>query len=271
VATRFVINQTHPCTLAFFRYAIGTVCIFIPLMAAARVPFARRDLLPLSLLGIVQFGVVVALLNFALQFIPSGRAALIFATLPLQTMIIAAFFGYERLTLAKSVGVVLTVIGVGFVIGQNVFGEAQARGWMGDAAVFVSAFSAAFCSVLYRPYLQRYPTLQVSGFSMMASVFFLAVLAAREGLFSTLPHFTPGGWSAVLFIGISSGVGYYLWLWALNHTTPTRVTIFLALNPITAAGLGFLFLDEKVTDSLLIGIACVVLGLGAAVYGRSSS
>ncbi|MBI5082794.1 MAG: EamA family transporter [Chloroflexi bacterium] len=264
VATRFVIDQTHPGSLAFLRYSIGAVCLLLPLLASARVPFSKRDLLPLSLLGIIQFGVVVALLNYALQYIPSARAAIIFATVPFQTMVFATVFNYERLTFPKIFGVILTIIGVGFVLGERVLQAGNTQGWLGDIAVFISASSAAVCSVLYRPYLQRYPTLQISSFAMFASVVFLAFLAAGENFFTAFPRFTSEGWVAVFFIGISSGIGYYLWLWALNNTSPTKVTIFLALNPITAAGLGAFFLGENITVTLLIGIVCVVLGLVAA-------
>jgi len=263
VATRFVIDQTHPGSLAFLRYSIGVICLVLPLLASPRVPFARKDLLPLSLLGIIQFGIVITLLNYALQFIPSARASLIFATLPLQAMAIAALLGYERLTVAKSLGVFLTIIGVGFVLGERIFYEGNAQ-WTGEIAAFLSAFAAAACSVLYRPYLRKYPTLQVTSFAMLASVVFLALLAAREGFFSIFPLFTPKGWFAVLFIGISSGIGYYLWLWALKNTSPTRATIFLSLNPITAAGLGAFLLGERITLTLFIGIICVLSGLGVA-------
>lgn len=54
---------------------------------------------------------------------------------------------------------------------------------------------------------------------------------------------------AVGFIGVSSGIGYYLWLWALNHTTPTKVTVFLALSPVTATILGGVFLAERVSTT----------------------
>src|SRR5207244_4564844 len=86
--------------------------------------------------------------------------------------------------------------------------------------------------------LERYPTLAMSAVAMLASVGFLAVLAAGEGFFGSLPRFTAGGWLAVLYIGIGSGGGYYLWLWALGHATPTQVTVFLALSPVTATVLG---------------------------------
>ncbi|MCG8360500.1 MAG: permease, partial [Kiloniellales bacterium] len=57
VATRFVIEQTDPASLALLRYLIGVVCLLPPLLLAPRVRFAPRDLLPICLLGIAQFGV----------------------------------------------------------------------------------------------------------------------------------------------------------------------------------------------------------------------
>ena len=89
-------------------------------------------------------------------------------------------------------------------------GGGGGRAWAGELAVFASTLRGAACSVLYRPYLRRYPTLAVGAFAMLALVGFLAGLAAREGFFRAWPRFTPGGWLAVLFIGLSSGVGYYL-------------------------------------------------------------
>jgi drug/metabolite transporter (DMT)-like permease len=91
-----------------------------------------------------------------------------------------------------------------------------------------------------------------------------------RGFFNAFPRFTPRGWFAVFFLGVSSGIGYYLWLWALNNTTPTKVTIFLALNPITATGLGAFFLGEKISVALLVGIVCVILGLGVAHWDSFS-
>jgi drug/metabolite transporter (DMT)-like permease len=265
VATRFVIDQTTPASLAFLRYLIGTCCLLPAFLASGPARFERRDLLPIAVLGITQFGILIALLNYALQFIPAARAALIFATLPLLAMLLAAGLGQEQLTVRKTLGVLLTIVGVGFALGEKLVQPGGAGpGWAGEAAVFASALCGAACSVLYRPYLRRYPTLSVSTVAMLASVGFLAILAAGDGLFAAFPRFSAGGWAAVVFIGVSSGVGYYLWLWALNHTTPTRVTVFLALSPVTAAGLGAALLGEPLSTGLLAGTACVALGLRLA-------
>ena len=265
VATRFVVDQTGPISLALLRYVIGFCCLLpVVWLSAGPVRFARRDVLPIALLGITQFGILIALLNYGLRFIPSARAALIFATFPLLTMVLAAALGHERLTLPKIVGVLLTIAGVGVALGEKAFQGGQAQEWVGELAVFASALSGAVCSVLYRPYLRKYPALPVSAFAMLASVGFLAILAAGEGFFVSLPHFTPGGWLAIVFIGLSSGVGYYLWLWALGHAPATQVTVFLALSPVTAAALGALFLGEAISGVSVVGLACVALGLWLA-------
>jgi drug/metabolite transporter (DMT)-like permease len=266
VATRFVVDQAGPASLALLRYVIGFGCLLPFVLRAGRpVRFEARDLVPIGLLGITQFGILIALLNYGLHFIPSGRAALIFATFPLLTMLIASALGSERLTLVKTLGVLLTIAGVGIALGEKVIQPGSGtHEWLGELAVFASALSGAVCSVLYRPYLRKYPTLHVSAFAMLASVAFLAVLAARENFFASVPRFTPGGWIAVIFIGLSSGIGYFLWLWALNHAPATQVTVFLALSPLTAASLGAMVLGEQVSSLAGVGLAAVVLGLWLA-------
>ena len=266
VATRIVVDQAGPASLALLRYAIGFCCLAPFVLAAApRARFARRDLLPIGLLGIAQFGLLIALLNYGLRFIPSARAALIFATFPLLTMVIAAALGHERLSARRTVGVLLTMAGVAVALGEKAAGSPAAPNeWTGEVAVFASALCGAACSVLYRPYLARYAALPVSAFAMLASVGFLAVLAVPEGFFGALPRFSAGGWLAVLFIGAGSGIGYYLWLWALNHASATEVTAFLALSPITAAWLGALVLGERTSTASVIGLALVAVGLWLA-------
>lgn len=269
VATRLVVDQAGPASLALLRYGIG-VCCLLPavLLTRSRARFAPRDLAPIALLGITQFGILIALLNYGLRSVPSGRAALIFATFPLLTSLVAAALGRERLTPVKLTGVLLTILGVGLALGEKTLDRgAGGEAWLGELAVFASALCGAVCSVLYRPYLEKYPTLPVSAFAMLAAIAFLAPLAAGEGFFANRPDFTPGGWLAIAFIGLGSGGGYYLWLWALSRATPTRVTAFLALSPVTAAALGGWLLSESVSPLSALGLVAVAGGLVLAHLG----
>jgi len=262
VATRFVIEQTTPATLALLRYAIG-VAILLPIaLARGPIRIARRDLLPVAALGIGQFGILIALLNYGLQSVPASRASVLFTAFPLLTLLVAALIGAERLSAVKALGAVLTMAGVGLALLDRL-ALAEAVG-SGEAAVLASALIGAICAVFYRPYLRRYPVLPVSVIAMLASVMFLAVLAAGEGVFHAPPRIDAPGWAAVVFIGLASALGYWLWLWALGRTSPTRVTSWIALSPITASVLGAVLLAEPLGATFLAGLACVAVGIWLA-------
>jgi drug/metabolite transporter (DMT)-like permease len=247
-----------------FRYGIAAVIILPGLLVVRWKPMPWRDLAPIALLGVAQFAVLIVLLNFGLKYVSSARAALLFTTFPFFTMLLAAMLGQERLTAAKSIGVILTMIGVGVALGEAVLQGGGANEWLGGLLVLASALTGAICSVLYRPFAGRYPPLQVSVVSMVASVAALALVATREGLLGGLPSFNATGWAAVIFTGLASAIAFFAWLFALARTTPTRVTVFLALGPITAALLGNALLGEPLTLRLGLAVALVVAGLVVA-------
>jgi drug/metabolite transporter (DMT)-like permease len=265
-ATRLVANDLSPASLAFLRYAIGVACLVPALAMARRVRFARGDILPIAALGIGQFGILIALLNYGLQTVPAGRGALIFATFPLITLMFAALIGHEHVTRKKIIGILATLVGVFLAISEKVLNGDPILGGsvLGELAILASAAVGAVCSVLYRPYLARYPTLPVSAFAMAAAAAALLLPAAFDDLFAAPLRLDAVGWGAIVFIGVASGGGYVLWLWALKTIAASRVTVFLALSPVTAAALGVMFLGEPLTAMMIAGVACVAAGLWVA-------
>ena len=99
---------------------------------------------------------------------------------------------------------------------------------------------------------------------MAAAVVVLGLCAPFEDAAARLPKVDPRGWAAIVFIGTSSGIGYFLWLWALRHAAASRVTLFLSLSPLTAMALGVLLLGEPLQISLVLALALVVAGLWVA-------
>ena len=268
VASRFVIAEVPPLTLAMLRYAIGFLCLLpfaLPALRGLRAQLRRRDLLAMAALGTGQFGILIALLNWGLQTVPAAPAALIFSLFPLLTLLLGAALGREQVTQRLLAGVLLSITGVALALLPKLQ-AGPAGGWWGELAVFASACVGALCSVLYRPYLQRYPTVPVSAFAMLASVVFLALAALHEDWPARVGGLPAGSWAVVAFIGLSSGIGYFWWLYALKHESPTRVTVFLALNPVTAALLGWLLLGERLPPQMLGALALIALGLWLATH-----
>ncbi|MFD2855253.1 EamA family transporter [Seohaeicola zhoushanensis] len=72
----------------------------------------------------------------------------------------------------------------------------------------------------------------------------------------------------MLFIGLSSGAGYLLWLSALKHAPASEATILMGLSPVTAVLVGHAVLDEPLTAGFAAGLALVLLGVSLAVLAR---
>lgn len=269
VLSRFVMQELSAEILALLRYAIGVICMLPAVLIAKREWFAIRDIAPVAILGILQFAVLILLLNHSLDYISAARAALIFSTLPLQTMILSALFGKETLTLQKSAGILLTIIGLAVTEWHALLAGSQDGSlWIGASLAGASAFCGAVCSIFYRPYLERYQTTTVSTFAMFASVIFLLIWSFGTGTLPEVASASTPIWIAVVAVGLSSGIGYFTWLWALKHLAATTVTMFLCLGPITAAILGMLFLNELITLSFVFGLGLVISGILLALSSK---
>jgi len=264
VATRSVASGIGPGSLALLRYAIGGLLLLPVFLADRRRQVALTDAAKIGGLGILQFAVVVGLLNLSLRHIPSARAALLFSLCPILTLILESVLQRRWPTVLQSIGVLLALAGVGVAFGWQAIAGTAALSWLGDGCAFGSAWAAAVCALSYRPFLARYGARRVGAYALPAAVVVLAALAAIEGFYTSPLLLSQAGWLSIFFIGGSSAVGYLLWLWALNRASPTRVTVFLTLNPISAAAFGALLLGECVGLAYAIGVIGVLCGIWLA-------
>jgi drug/metabolite transporter (DMT)-like permease len=266
VATRYAVAQTHAVSLAFIRYAIASLCLVAFVRRNPLREIASRDRWAIAALGALFFGVFPWSFSAALTHNPSARVAIMIATTPLVTLVISRLRGFDQITIPKLLGQLLAFSGLFIALRPSASGASGvATPWIGDALTALTVACGAVFNVFSRPYLKRYPPLQVTTLSMIAGAVFLAPIAATQGFFTSLPAFTPTGWAAVLFLGTLGGaVGFGLWIWALQRSTPSRVAVFITLNPVTAIALGALLLRERVTTAFLVGFAFVLTGIAMA-------
>lgn len=265
VATRFAVDQIGPASIGFLRYLIGAVCILAILRLTGQRTVARGDRMAVAALGIVMFGVFPWTFGASLQYIPAAQGAVVLATMPILTLVLARIRGFESLSVRKSAGVIAAFAGVGVALlaGRDT-GSLTGPAWIGVGLMLATALLGAVYSVFSRPYLQRNPALGVTATSMAAGTLFLMPVAAVENGGLGPPDLSPGGVGAVLFLGTFGGaVAFWLWIWALEHAAPTRVAVFLTLNPMTATLLAALFLGERITVAFVAGLALTMAGIAA--------
>jgi drug/metabolite transporter (DMT)-like permease len=272
VASAAVVAEVGAGRLALLRYGVA-LGLLLPLAALRRsAAIDRRDLLPILLLGMGQFGLLIALLNWAVLLTDPARVSLVFATLPLMTLAIGSGLGRAALRPVELLAIVATLVGITLLFAS----EALLRGLvprdlLGLAAAAGATLVGALCAVWYRPYLQRHGVVKVSALAMSASLPPLALLALLE------PQAVPmAAWSArtvalVGFVGLSSGVGYLLWLHALRHAHASQVTAFLGLGPVTALALTAAGDGTPITPQLIGGTLLVVIGLAVIAFSARTA
>jgi drug/metabolite transporter (DMT)-like permease len=100
------------------------------------------------------------------------------------------------------------------------------------------------------------------GFGAAASVSFAV---GSGGLAHSFASFSQGQWIAAICLGVFGGAAaFYLWVYALERTTPTRVANTMTVNPIAASLLAAVLVGEPLGWNLLLGIAGVGCGIWLA-------
>jgi drug/metabolite transporter (DMT)-like permease len=93
----------------------------------------------------------------------------------------------------------------------------------------------------------------------------LIALGLARGSFAAVAAFHAPQWIAAIYLGALGGaLTFFLWAFALKHTTPTRVGISIAVNPIVASLVGAVLMREPMSVNLAVGIVAVLIGITLA-------
>jgi drug/metabolite transporter (DMT)-like permease len=186
-------------------------------------------------------------------------------------MIVAALLGREWITARKTLGVLVAMGGVAVALAAGL-GDAPPEAWRGDLIMLAGMLSMALYNVLSRPIMVRSSPLGYATAGMAFGSGCNALLAWHGGGFHAVPTFGPAQWAAALYLGAFAGaLGFYLWVYALGRTTPTRVANTITVSPIAAALLAAVLVGEPIGASLFIGIAAVGAGIWIASTERVKS
>lgn len=269
-ATRFLVTAIDPLAIGSFRFGIGFVLLLpLALLQAGRFP-PRRDWLAVAGLGLLFFAAFPLLFNASLIFTTAARGALALSTLPLLTMLVGAALGSEPLTARKTIGVLVAISGVSLALLSGL-ATAPAAAWRGDLLMVAAAFCMALYSVWSKPHIARSGPIPFTTLAMAAGAAFLIVTSLLHGSFAPVAAFGAPQWLGAIYLGaFGSALTFYLWAFALEHTTPTRVAISVTVNPIAASLVGAILLGEPLGWNLLAGIVTVFAGIWIATQRANS-
>jgi len=118
--TRYLAADADPYTLGILRFGLGFLIVF-PIAIARRARWPKRKDWPgVAGLGVLFYGFAIAFYNLSLSYTTAARATLALATLPFVTMVIGALLRVEAMTMRKTLGVFIAMLGVGFALAADV-------------------------------------------------------------------------------------------------------------------------------------------------------
>ncbi len=257
-------------TIVLGRVAIAALLLHLVLLLRGELA-ALRDLpwRQMSVMALLNDVVPFSLFVFAETRITSGLAAILNATTPAFTVIVAHDLTHdEKISAAKLVGVALGFAGVVLLTGANL-GDATSSGTgLAMAACLVAAILYAFAGIYGRRF-RDVPPMAIASGQVAASTVLLLPLALAADHPWTLPM--PNLTTIAALIGLaalSTALAYRIYFRLLATAGATNLLLVTVLSPVSALALGAMFLHEEITASALAGLATIALGL-AAIDGRA--
>jgi drug/metabolite transporter (DMT)-like permease len=258
-----------PFNVAALRF-LAAGAVFAALIPLFRVRWARgtSEWTLVTFVGLVLFGLDFGLIYWGEQFLDSGLTAILFATLPLITILTAhVYLPGDRITARKLAGTILAFVGVVALFGDSVRLD-PSKAWP-MAAIVASAACAAFAGIATKRHGGALHPATLNAPAMLIGAASLAATSLIVGDGFRLPS-TPAAWGAVAYLAfIGSVVTFLLYFTLLKTWNVTSLSFISVFTPAIALLLGFLFLDERPT--LLVGVGAILILAGVTVAVRSQN
>ena len=209
-----------------------------------------------------------AMFAFSERHIDAGLAAILNATTPIFTVIVAHFWTHnEKLAWNKALGVLCGVAGVAILMGPSARAGFGSGNLWGQLACIAASIAYGFAGVYGRRFSgMALPTLVTAEFTA-ATILTLPLALIFEQPW-TLPMPGLSVWSALIGIALASTVlAYLIYFHILAKAGATNISLVTLLVPVSAVFLGVAFLGEKPTAGTYTGMFVIGLGL-AAIDGR---
>lgn len=266
--TEIALRDVPPLSIMTARVTIGALGLYVMMRwAGARFSPAHDVstvvlLVAFLVLGLMNNVVPFSLIVWGQTHLSASLASILNATMPLFTIFLAHFFTTdEKLTLNKLLGILIGLVGVGFIVGHDGIDFTHGT-TLGKFAVLGAACSYAVAALIARRFarLRLDPLFVAFGQSAAA-----ALIAVPLSLYVDKPwtlEVTPAGWMSLVALGlICSSVAYALYFRLIAVAGATNASLVTLLIPPFAIVSGVALMGDRLSLVQLGGMALILMAL----------
>lgn len=278
LVVKFGLRYLPPLTFASFRVVAAGLFMLLLAPFCTRLPIFREssptshqsritshDLFVFAYLGL--FGVAINQFCFTLglRYTNVTHSSIIVGLAPIYTLTLAVLFRLERLTFHKASGMAIAFTGVA-VLASGAGISHHSPTLLGDAITMCGSLGFAMYVVLGKRVAAHYNPLTMTTWNFIFGAILLLPVALYQAHAIGFPHnfrIVPWqAWLAILYTALfSSTLAYLFYFWLLRYLEASQLAAFSYVLPVSASGLGILFLGERGTWLELLGALLALLGL----------
>ncbi|MCE2822411.1 MAG: EamA family transporter [Saprospiraceae bacterium] len=263
-AIKYAIRDFPPFLMVAIRQtSAGIILIAWAMLAGKWTWTGRKYALRQALTGLATITGGNGFICWGMQYVSSGLAAIIGALTPVVVVLINVFWqGSEKINGRVVSGVLLGFGGLGFIFSDGWADFARPEYQLGIAGCFASCVTWSLGTVMSK----QWNSLEVSplvnaGLQVLAGGIGGIVMSLIFDKSSHINH-TTEGWMAIVYLAcIGSALAFTLYMFILKHLSATVSSLYTYVNPIVAILLGWLFLGEKLTAMVSLGMVITIAGV----------
>lgn len=282
VALKMVAGVFHPMQLTALRFFIGG-CVLLPFavrsIRAHGASFHGEDAKAFALLGFLFVCVAMSIYQMSVIYAKASVAAILFSCNPIFVTVFAYLILHEQIRKNHVIALIIEMIAV-FIIVDPLHAQINPLGAMFGLS---SALLFAIYSVFGKKRAAKFGGIAVTCFSsLFGSVALFLILffgrtelgiriftALHLDLYCNVPILDGLPFSAIpwlIYIGaINTGFGFVCHMLAMEKTSAQEASLIFFLKPMIAPIFALIFLKEKLTLNIILGIVCFLIGSGTAI------
>ena len=259
---KIALREIPPLDIALLRFSLASVVLLVLLQTTRKpIPVLPNDWKKILWLAILAIPLNQTGFLVGMKFTTPSHAALLYATTPIFVLVLSARSAHEKISLRKSIGIILAFSGVlAVLLEKGLLFEIDFL--MGDFLIWIAVLAWAGYTVYAKNLLPTYGAVALTTYALtLGTVLFLPIglWSIRDLAWGSI---STSAWMSVLYLGlITSVVTYLIWYWALKRVVPSKVAIFSNLQPILTTGMAWLFLSEKITLTFIVAGIVTLVGV----------
>jgi drug/metabolite transporter (DMT)-like permease len=262
----FMTEQMPPLYMASVRFMIAGTLLYTYARLTGTPNPQPRQWLGAGIAGALLLTIANGCMTMTLQYIPTGMAALLGATLPVFLLTMNWIgFARARPTNLALLGLALGLLGVFFLIKPDKLTTAgnSHNNLIGAGLIVICNLGWASGTLLSPRLTMPAPAISSACQMLVAGVLlFVVSMIVEPATPLSILQAPPKALGSLIYLVIfGSMIGFSAYSWLAQNAPPQLVSTYAYVNPVVAVLLGATFAGETLSAQMVIGAAIVLAGV----------